>query len=105
MCSFIFVIRRLLLVLTAYMLESHPAFQLMIFILLSSLSIMYLIYFKPYEDPFTNKNEIFNEACVLLSSYQLFIFTDYVSSLEIKNITGYLMIATILLNFGTNILI
>jgi hypothetical protein len=87
------------------MLEEYPGFQVMIFVLLSSLSIMYLIYFKPYEDPFTNKNEIFNEACVLLSSYQLFIFTDYVTSLEVKKITGYLMIATILLNFGTNIII
>ena len=66
---------------------------------------MYLVYFKPYEDPHTNLNEIFNESCVLLSAYQLFVFTDFVDSLQMKNLFGFGMIATILLNFGVNILI
>jgi hypothetical protein len=105
LCTFFFVTRRLALVFIAIILENYPSAQVMSFILLSELSIMYLIYFKPYEDPFTNNNEIFNEACVLLSSYQLFVFTDYVSDANIKKYTGYLMIGTILLNFGTNILI
>lgn len=105
LCTFFFVTRRLLLVFIAIQLDNLPAFQVMSFILLSELSIMYLIYFKPYEDPFTNNNEIFNEACVLLCSYQLFVFTDYVSDASVKKYTGYLMIGTILFNFGTNILI
>ena len=105
LCTFFFVVRRLLLVFVAILLKNHPAAQVMIFIMLSELSIMYLIYFKPYDDPFTNNNEIFNEACVLLSSYQLFVFTDFVSDALIKKYTGYLMIGTILINFGTNILI
>ena len=41
----------------------------MIFITLSKLSMIYLYYFKPYEDSPTNRNEIFNELCVLLASY------------------------------------
>ena len=75
MSSFLFVFRRLLLVLT------------------------------PYQDSLTNMNEIFNEVCVMLSAYQLFVFTDYVDSLAIKNQFGFLMIGTILLNFGVNILL
>lgn len=35
----------------------------------------------------------------------MFIFTDYVQSIDVKAKFGYLMICTILLNFGVNILI
>ena len=105
MSSFLFVFRRLLLVLTALVLQNYPAFQVMTFILLSQLSLSYLVFFKPYEDSLTNMNEIFNEVCVMLSAYQLFVFTDYVDSLAIKNQFGFLMIGTILLNFGVNILL
>ena len=105
MSSFLFVFRRLLLVLTALVLQNYPAFQVMTFILLSQLSLSYLVFFKPYQDSLTNMNEIFNEVCVMLSAYQLFVFTDYVDSLAIKNQFGFLMIGTILLNFGVNILL
>lgn len=105
LCTFIFVSRRLLLIMVAIMLQDHPTFQVMIYILASELSLMYIVYFKPYDSLATNYNEIFNEACVLLFSYQLFIFTDFVSSIEVKAKMGYLMIFTILMNFGVNILI
>ena len=41
----------------------------------------------------------------MLSAYQLFVFTDFVDSLDMKNDFGFCMIGTILFNFGVNILI
>ena len=73
--------------------------------MLSQLTLMYLLFFKPYKDPMTNLNEIFNECCVLLTAYQLFVFTDFVDSIDMKIFFGYCMIGTILMNFGVNILI
>ena len=73
--------------------------------MLSQLSITYLILFKPYEDHATNYNEIFNECCVLITAYQLLVFTDFVDSVSMKIYFGYFMIGTILLNFGVNICI
>lgn len=69
LCSFLFVTRRLLLVMVAIFLWEHPSFQVMIYILTSQLSLMYIIYVRPYDSRATNFNEMFNEACVLLSSY------------------------------------
>jgi hypothetical protein len=51
------------------------------FIFLSQLSTMYVIQFKPYNDPYTNYNEIFNELCVLAASYLVIMFTDFVDSI------------------------
>ena len=45
---------------------------------------MYVVHFKPFEDRQTNNNEIFNEGCVLIVGYLLFIFTDFVVSLDCK---------------------
>ena len=63
---------------TTVMLSDYPAFQVMIFIFLSELNIIYLIQCRPYEDRLMNLNEIFNEGCVLASSYTLLMFTEQV---------------------------
>ena len=101
--TFFFVLRRLLLILTAVLLKNHPSLQIMIFSLLSELSLAYLVYFKPYTS--ANNNEIFNELCILVGGLQLFVFTNFVSDVRVKDAVGYLLIGTIMLNFITNILI
>jgi hypothetical protein len=78
LCAFFFPVRRLFLVATTVMLSNYPAFQVMIFIFLSELNIIYLIQCRPYEDRLMNLNEIFNEGCVLASSYTLLMFTEQV---------------------------
>jgi hypothetical protein len=49
--------------------------------------------------------EIFNELCVLVASVELIVFTAIVQDREVKVYGGYLLITTILLNFGANVLI
>jgi hypothetical protein len=70
-------VRRLILVLAATLLSDYPAFQVMLFIFLSELNLIYIVQFSPYESKWTNVNEAFNECCILLSSYTLILFTDY----------------------------
>ena len=105
MCNFYFTSRRFLLVTTIVLFNKHPALQVMLFIFLSKLNIIYIIQFRPFIDSTTNLVEIFNECCILLSSYPLFVFTDYVSDKQVREIAGYLMIGIILLNFLVNLLI
>jgi len=77
----------------------------MAFIFMSKITIIYIIQFRPYEDRSTNNNEIFNEGCILATSYTLFIFTDYVNDFDFREIMGYCIIGCILMNFGVNLLI
>jgi hypothetical protein len=66
---------------------------------------MYVMNFKPFDERQTNYTEIFNEGCVLIVGYLLFIFTDFVDSLDYKKYAGYAIICIIALNFGGNILL
>jgi hypothetical protein len=105
LCAFFFPVRRLLLVAATVMLSDHPAFQVMTFIFLSELNIIYLIQCRPYEGRLMNLNEIFNEGCVLASGYTLLIFTEQVQEIAMREATGYIIIGLILLNFLVNLLI
>lgn len=101
--NFFFTLRRLFLIIITVFFTEHPAFQVMAYIFCSQLNLMYLIHYKPYETPQANKSEIFNEACVLAAGYHLFIFTDFVDSLQIKETGGNGIVAVILSNFGINL--
>jgi hypothetical protein len=105
LCAFFFPVRRLLLVAATVMLSDHPAFQVMAFIFLSELNIIYLIQCRPYEDRLMNLNEIFNEGCVMASGYTLLMFTEQVQDIAMREATGYIIIGLILLNFLVNLLI
>ncbi len=105
MCAFFFTIRRFALIAITVMLSSYPFFQVICYIFLSKFSVLYLIQVKPYKDRSTNLNEIFNECCVLTSSYTLFLFTDWIDNMRVREYNGYLIIAIILLNFTLNICI
>jgi len=43
LCTFYFTVRRLLLLVSVVMLSDHPGFQVIIFIFLSKLNIIYII--------------------------------------------------------------
>ena len=70
-------LRRLLIASLAIFVKQHPFLQVQLVVLHSILTLAYLILVKPFTKPLQNKLEIFNESCILLSSYSLFFFTDY----------------------------
>lgn len=66
---------------------------------------IYLGLVQPYSDPFMNKVEIFNELCILVVSYHLFMFTKFAPKPEIQYNAGWTIISITLLNIGTNMAI
>ena len=67
--------------------------------------IMYLSIVKPFALKSKQILEIFNELCLLTVSYNLFIFTDFVSNAEIKYIVGYFVMSITMLNILVNIVL
>lgn len=103
LCTFLFTVRRLILVAATILLSDYPAFQVMLFIFLSELNLIYIVHCSPYDGKWANVNEAFNECCILLSSYTLILFTDYMDSVQYRDLTGFLIISLILFNFIANL--
>ena len=57
----------------------------------------------PYKTPITNKQEIFNEAVVLIASYPLLAFTDWIWELDLKKDFGWMLVACIVISFLVNL--
>ena len=67
--------------------------------------LIYLIYYKPFEKQEMNNIEAFNEICILVCSYHLLLFTDFVTDTDIQDLAGFSLIGITGLNVGTNTLI
>ena len=80
----------------------------MIFMLLSLFVISFLISVKPLNEPYLNKMEIFNESTLLMSSYFMFLFTDFVDDANMRSKLGWVYIGVIglliVVNFGCMII-
>jgi hypothetical protein len=74
-------------------------------VMLSSLMmISFIISVKPLSEPYLNIMEIFNESTLLVSSYFMFLFTDFVEDPELRSKLGWAYIGVIgtmiFVNFG-----
>ena len=67
--------------------------------------IVYLGYFKPFYTKNQNLLEIGNEICILLVSYHLFLFTDFINDPQFEYNIGWSIIALTTLNIIINSLI
>lgn len=63
---------------------------------------MFFIKVKPLNQPFLNRIEIFNECCLLCSTYFLFLFTDFVPSPTTRYTLGWAFIGLQIANIGVN---
>ena len=75
--NFFFTSRRLVLILVTVNWTDYPAFQVMAYIFLSNFNIVYILNYKPFETRETNLIELFNEACILATSYIIILFSDF----------------------------
>ena len=64
--------------------------------------IIYNKLVRPFESPLLNKLEIFNELCIMVAAYHLFIFTQYVDDQEMQYNVGWSMIGVTVLNIVVN---
>ena len=70
---------------------------------------MYVIAFlagdRPYVSPLANKQEIVGEMIVLIATYPLLTFTDFVWDLNTRDLNGLIIVGCILLNIVGNIIV
>ncbi len=67
--------------------------------------LLMLLFFtdvNPMNQPFLNKMEIFNELTLLILSYFLFFFTDFVPSVYMRYTLGWAFIFITVLNIAVN---
>jgi len=68
----------------------------------SVMMISFLISVKPFSEPFLNRIEIFNEMALLVSSYFMFLFTDFVEDAQLRSKLGWAYIGIIAAMIGVN---
>ena len=64
--------------------------------------LLFFLAVKPLNQPFLNNMEIFNECCLLVSSYFLFLFTDFVPDVKTRYQIGWAFIGLSIANIGVN---
>ena len=57
---------------------------------------------KPFELPLLNHIEIFNECCIIVAGYHLFLFTDFVEDPEMQYNLGWSIIGVTIINILVN---
>jgi hypothetical protein len=64
--------------------------------------LFFFIHINPLNQPFLNRMEIFNECCLLISSYFLFLFTDFVPDVHTRYLIGWGFIGLQIFNIAVN---
>ncbi|TNV87540.1 hypothetical protein FGO68_gene2232 [Halteria grandinella] len=99
----IFLARRFFLALLIVIVNQSPTLQLFGMSLSSSLSIAYVLRVRPLSDPQLNRQEIFNECCLLSTSLIAYVFTDYTEDSGVRWSLGWLFVSIAFLNIGVTI--
>ena len=63
----------------------------------------YLVYIKPFDTKIKNYLEIYNELTILISSYHMLLFTDFVMNEYISYNAGWSFLSFYFLNIVINI--
>jgi len=78
-----YMIRRLWITLVVLVIYKNPTLQVQLILAHNIIMIIYLTYVRPFQEPLLNNLEIFNEFSILIASYHLHCFTDFVPDPEI----------------------
>jgi hypothetical protein len=90
--SFIFYLRRIAFVGILLFTTEHKAFQILTMNVIAILIFMYISVVKPYQSPFMNRLELFNEAVTILILDFLFAFSDFAQTNKARTTNGWLII-------------
>ena len=78
----LFMLRRISVAFIIVYMQDKSFFQIQLIAFLSSLVMVYQGIYKPQQSKTHNRVEMFNEVMNLLSTYPLFLFTDFVLDKE-----------------------
>lgn len=73
-------------------LNNYGSLQLMASVLLNVLQVAYLGNIRPMPSRYSNALEFFNDTMVMFTSANMFIFTDFVPSSEMRFWQGWVML-------------
>ena len=71
----------------------------------SLLVAVYLLQFNPLESPFANRIELMNECTIVVLTYGLMHFSDFMLEPEDRNMAGYIYMAIVLTNIAVHLII
>ena len=98
--TLIFCARRLFLAIATVLKGEYLIVGLYAYILLSMLTLTFFIRNKPMKYESFNNVEIMNETLILTTSYFMFVFSDWISDVEIRyNVGFYLMYLVAVMSF------
>lgn len=66
--------------------------------------IIVLLWFRPLDSPFAINMEVFNECTMIVLTYGLICFTDFVPEAETRHLVGYAYMGTSLFNIAVHLL-
>lgn len=87
-----FIGRRILFALGVVFLLDYPTLQIYLFIFPTLAVLMMVGLAEPLQTPFENKSEVYNNFTILVLSYCLLCFTEFVPVPDMRYNMGYLMI-------------
>jgi len=100
--NLVFLVRRMLFVLTAVLEHSRPDFQILALLLLTLMNLLYLVSVKPFEDSTVQKNEVMNEHLVYSSVVLSLLLLIFQNDSEVQNKIGWVLFAQIVGNIALN---
>lgn len=101
----IFLIRRFVFVLIPFFLMNFQGHQVQLLLFINLFTCMFYFYVKPHILPLKVKQEMFNEYMVLILSYHMFTFTQFVIDVSIQFVIGYSFVAMLCIILFVNVLI
>ena len=100
--SFFINIRRISLLYMAMFVLGKGWLQVLSFMALNLLSACFLVYVMPYEEPYNNYLNIFNEFISLIVSYYICQINDLRYDPEVKNEIGLRTTETLYFSWASN---
>jgi hypothetical protein len=99
------MIRKLWLIVTVVFMQGMPIFSIFAVNFQAHVMLVIVGYLWPFRSNVANKMGLFNEVCVLLTNYHLFLFTDFLPNPDLREKIGLSLIVvtcmSILVNLGT----
>lgn len=100
-----FMARRAAFVLVCFNIGTIPGVQLIVVNLINLVSCLYYGGVQPFETRFRRNLDFFNEYCILIITWHMMCFTDFILEMETQWLVGWSMIACISFNALVNIII
>lgn len=97
-----FMLRRALLAAVLVALTPYPGIQCLCIALLSAINSILIVSLWPYEEPFDNWLELFNESCVFLCAICYLAMTDANQSYSLKTKACWAFVGITLFSFLAN---